>query len=98
MLLRIAELVIGRAGKTPAIAIVTIFADGVVVVDGLGESGSGIDGGLPVVDAAAVVIEGSAEEDSQLLRLSEAMADGAAYPRCWRGRPGCCCSRRGRRE
>ena len=75
---KVVKLVIGRACVAPTVAIVTVFADGVVVIDRLGERGFWIDSRLPVVDAAAIVVERSAKEEAKLPVPSEAMADGPA--------------------
>ncbi len=59
-----AQFVVGRTGETPAVAVIAVFADGVAVVNRMGESGSRIDGRLEVIDAASIEIVGTAKENA----------------------------------
>src|SRR5208283_4570143 len=51
-----AEFVVSRPGITPAVAVVTVFADGIVVVNRVGERGRRVDRRLEVIYTASVEI------------------------------------------
>ena len=70
----VVQLVVGAAGEAVAGAIVAVLADGVVVVEGRGEGREGIERRLDVVDAAAVVIVGAADENAKLLAWPKRLA------------------------
>ena len=74
----VVDLVIGAAHEAIAIAIVAVFADGVVVVKGLIEGRERIERGLNIVDAAAVVVISAIDQEAELLFFAETAAVGAA--------------------
>ena len=71
----IGELVVGAAGEAVAMTVVAIFADGVVVIEGLREGGARVERGLNVVDAAAVVVVGGVDEDTEFFAGQESLAE-----------------------
>src|SRR5208282_6856586 len=65
-------------GEAITRAVVAVFADGVFVVNGGGEGGGGIDGRLDVVNTAAVVVIGAADDEPELLLIAKAPSVDAA--------------------